>query len=645
MSLSSRQGNMLLDLTETKNEYLTAGFLAQKYEVSIRTVQSDLTAIKEELEGLDFLALEAIPSKGNHIEIYDEQKLQEYLRALQQAPDLDQLNSRETRMKRIIAILFCTKKSITVQHLADRLFISKSTCMNDLKIVKATLKRYHIEILHHSQSGLSVKGNEVAIRKCISVENIEIFNAYNDFTTIGQEPVKFRKIGDILVNLFTEYHYRISDVALQNLIVHIDIFIRRIDMGFITEKVQDKELEKDMSQEFEMSRKLFEECNRVFQTPVMEAEIDHLAIYLRGKSNYSDDSYITQEIDEFVLETLTSIKQRFGIDFIDNMQLRVSLSLHLIPLLTRLKYNMQLKNELLSSMRKSFQVALDIASSFSYRIQERFGYALIEDEISYLAIYFNSALDTQSDHEGTNKVLIISSLKRSETLLLRERINSWFSSAISELVVEDIYHLKELEVQAFDVICTTEKNQFVSNGLAILISQFPSDDDYRKIKMALDGFDGKGEILSLFKESMTFVGKAKDKQTVMHKLCHLIEDEECEKKTLEEEVAKREAMGGTYFGNMIAMPHPMYPVTHQTQIAVALLENEIAWDDYGNKAKIILLISIQKNNPKAYKIWSYVTEFITNEAMLQAILEDVSYANFMKQIGQLLDTMNWKLHE
>lgn len=644
MTLSNRQLKMLMDLSYSRDEYLTAGFLAQKYTVSIRTVQSDIVAIKNEIEKLDFLELESIPSKGSHILIHDEEKLQTYLESANRSVNADGLNSREVRIKKIIAILFCTKKSITAQHLADRLFISKSTFMNDLKLVKQILKKYRITVLHSTQSGLSIKGKELDIRKCISMENIEIFNTYPDLLTMAPISEKFRKIGDILVNLFTEYRYRISDVALQNLIVHIDIFIRRIEMGFCMENQRGKELE-DLTQEYEMAKKLFQECHRIFQTPVIKAEIYQLAIYLKGKSNYSDDSYITQEIDEFVLEALKSIKQRFGIDFIDNVQLRVSLCLHLIPLLTRLKYNMQLKNELLKDMRKSFQVAMDIASSFSYHIKEKYDFTLSEDELSYLAIYFNSALENQQGNEGTNKVLIISSLKRSETLLLRERINSWFSNTISELVIEDMYHLKDLELEEFDVVCTTEKNKYYTNHLAVFISQFPTDEDYRKIKMLLDGFDGKEEILSLFQESMMWIGKVKNKEILLKHLCEKIEDVDCDKMTLCEEVMKREIMGGTYFGNGVAMPHPMYPITSKTHIAVALLEEKMKWDDYKNEVQFVLLVSIQKNNPRAYKIYSYLSELITNEACIQAIIEEPTYVNFREQVSALLDTMNHSLQK
>ena len=163
--------------------------------------------------------------------------------------------------------------------------------------------------------------------------------------------------------------------------------------------------------------------------------------------------------------------------------------------------------------------------------------------------------------------------------------------------------------------------------------------------MALDGFEGKKELLSLFPNKQVLICKAKDKETIIKELCEVIEAADTSSKDLRLEVMKREAMGGTYFGNHVAMPHPMYPLGKQTCIAVALLEEDIAWDDYGSMVNVILLVSIQKNNPKAFRIWSYLTEFITNESFIQAVHKDISYESFIAQLSIVLDTMNWKLHE
>lgn len=637
MSLNKRQWSMLRDFYENEDSFLTSGFFADKYHISVRSVKNDLSMVRQELECVDFVDLDSIPSKGTRLKVYNKDALLRYFQDAEGTQMEDDLNSRENRIHKILEILLGSKKNYTVQHLADRFFISKSTFLKDLKVVKQLLHTYHIEIENDIKKGIVIKGKEEDIRRCIFSQHVDFIGEYPDLYTQNDQTTNFNKIGLILVNVFTEYQYQISDVALQNLIIHIDILIKRVARGFVLEDMVQKDVHNDFSKEIEMAEKIFQACHDKFHLAIIDSEIQRLAIYLYGKSNLSDASYITQEIDDFVLEALTNIKNKFAVDIMDNVQFRVSLSLHLIPLLTRLKYNMQLKNDLLHNLCQSFQVAFDMAFSLSSMIQERFGYELNEDEISYLAIYFNSALEAHEEHAGTKRLLIISSLKRSETLLLREKIKSWFTNTLHELVIEDLYHLKDLDLEEFDVICTTEKNKFYESGIAVLISQFPKEEDYRKIKMMLDGFDNKEQFEALFTKANFYVGKAMNQAQIIKKLCTVSLEEQTIQKQLYEEIMKREAMGGTYFGNAIAMPHPMYPVTDKTLIAVALLKEEILWDDYGNKVQMILLVSVEKNNPRAYKIWTYLTEIIHDEQLIRSILQEPTYENFKKCIASFLD--------
>ncbi|NTW96487.1 MAG: transcription antiterminator [Erysipelotrichaceae bacterium] len=643
--LSERQFKILSELSEDNRSYLTANFLAEKFQLSVRTIKSELSIIKREIDFFDFVDFISFPSKGYRLEIHDKKQFKSYIDKQMETLYRDVLGTPKDRVNKIIALLFESKQGMDVQHMADRLFVSKSTLANDLKNAKNLLNQYNIEIIHKLNHGLAIKAKETDIRVCINNENIDLFYAYNEFMTIGQISMNLGQIGEILVDTLTKHKYGISDIALQNLIVHIDIIIRRIMIGFFLEEVHDEALSRDFSEEILIANEIFQKCHRAFGIPRIESEINRLAVYLRGKSNYPESSYITNDIDEFVSQSLNAIKDNFGIDLSDNVQLRISLSLHIIPLITRLKYNMQLKNNVLEHVRKSYPLAYDIASFVAYRIQEKYGYKINEDEIAYFAIYFNTSILSIQKNDYTNKIIIISSLKRSETLLLRERIYSWFADSISELKIIDAFETVNVDFSQYKVICTTESNVFRDRDDTILISQFPTDTDHRNIRMILDGFNGKEDILALFKEEMTYIGKTNLKGELLDKLIKYVENADGCNDQLMKEIHKREIMGGTYFGNFIAMPHPMTPVTKKTHIALALLENECNWDKYGSHVRIILLVSIEAENPRAFQLWSYLSEFITNEAFVNSVLQDLTLENFKEQVSKALDHLTYNLHE
>lgn len=102
-------------------------------------------------------------------------------------------------------------------------------------------------------------------------------------------------------------------------------------------------------------------------------------------------------------------------------------------------------------------------------------------------------------------------------------------------------------------------------------------------------------------------------------------------------VMEREALSSSYFANHVAMPHPLYPFSPQTFIAVAILEEGIEWDE-GRQVKIVLLVSTEMNNPKAFQIWPYLSSLVCSEELVGQVLADTSYENLMAVLrASLLD--------
>lgn len=630
--LSNRQIKILGFLDNQKDGYLTAGNLAKLLEISVRTVQSELSSIKAEIEKLSFVCINSVPSKGYTLTVTNREQFNNYI----QSSDSDEgLNDKDERIKRIIDTLFCSQYGITATHLADRLFISRSTLISDLKFVKRVLDKYNIEIVTNSHSGIYVKGDESDKRRCISKENINTFNLYSKLIKGGTKDYNFKNISKMLANIFTDYRYSISDVALQNLIVHVNILVQRIKKGFYMKNVRDIDYD-EFKLEFEMARILFDKLHQLYAIPVLEAEIINIAIHFKGKCDFYDDVYITAEIDDFVFEALEIIQNEFGIDLLDNVQLRLSLSLHLVPLLTRLRYNMQQRNEMLNTMRQDFQLAFDIASSFAYSITNKYGYSLIEDEVSFLAIYFKVATSNHRQLANGKKVLIISSLKRSESLLLRERINYWFEDKISQLEISNIIHIQH-DISQYDLVLTTEENVYSQREQAILINRYPNDEDYRLIKSHLDGFNSNQDFINLFDESCFIKGTFKDKYEVISKLCLCGENSE----ELQEAVVKREKMGGTYFGGGIAVPHPMFPIANKTFICVAILDKPMVWDEHGNKIEAVILLVLQKNNTQIFKTWTYLSNLLSKSNFYEELKTIQNYNQFIKLIYKSLEQIHF----
>lgn len=94
--------------------------------------------------------------------------------------------------------------------------------------------------------------------------------------------------------------------------------------------------------------------------PYPEQEVRYLAIHLASKQT-SQNFVIDSDVQDAVTEMLEEIYQIFQMDFRDDLELILSLSTHLVPLIIRIKYGMRLKNPLLKEIRQRYSLAYTIA--------------------------------------------------------------------------------------------------------------------------------------------------------------------------------------------------------------------------------------------------------------------------------------------
>lgn len=117
------------------------------------------------------------------------------------------------------------------------------------------------------------------------------------------------------------------------------------------------------------------------------------------------NNYISAATDQFILAALQEIKEKFNIDFSQQLDLRLSLALHLIPLFTRVEFDLQNQNQLLDQIKHSYPLAFDIAAYMGLLIQKKMHKKVEEGEIAYLAIYFNQYLTEINHLSGQSKIM------------------------------------------------------------------------------------------------------------------------------------------------------------------------------------------------------------------------------------------------
>lgn len=102
------------------------------------------------------------------------------------------------------------------------------------------------------------------------------------------------------------------------------------------------------------------------------------------------------------MKVMEQIKIETSIDFTKDLELRNHLTVHLSAALNRLKYKMNIRNDLLNQIKYNYPLAFEIAVIASKKIKEITNFSINEDEIGYIAIHFGAALERKGINEKNN---------------------------------------------------------------------------------------------------------------------------------------------------------------------------------------------------------------------------------------------------
>lgn len=635
--LNKRQVGILLEMYENSGTYFTADYFSKKFDAGLRTIQDDMKALKNELDSIGYATIKAQRSKGSYLHIESHDSFMDWINGLYLQHTVGQLSFPLERAIKIMFILLNRFRDISTYELEEKLYVSQATLSNDIKTVQNKLSKFNLK-LHKNGNRIGIVGTEINKRLCLAENSMYLANMQGIYDDGGNflDMQRILYLKDILIDSFTESQYLISDMDLKNTVLTLSILVNRVQKSFFIKRA-DFEVIEDIEKELQISISVFKKIKARFLCNIPEEEIRFFAVYLKGQEIFTNHDVISQEMEYFINESFSRIRDTYGIDFTNNISLRIAISLHCIPLVIRIKHNMQIQNDSLTEVKKNFPLGYDIAQFFTYLLLKRFlGDAKVsENEIALIAAHFyGSILEFQQKKKQT-RVLVISTLKMSMTVLLRSVLMKWFSQDISKLEFLDTGKMTPELLDEYDVFLTTEKDSFYEKGIAMYINSFPSENDRKNIKLLLDGFSNLDDVMQIFQRELFFSLSHGEKQDILEILSEkaaAVYDLE----GLYDAVLERENIGSTFFSKGIAMPHPLHAISSDTFIAACVVKNPVVWDDDGNAVNIIMMIHIGKNNPQSFQLWDYLSRILDDKRLVDEILSTPTYENFTRKIRTLL---------
>jgi len=636
--LSSRQKDILFLLSESK-EPVTSDWMAKELGVSDRTIRNEIKLMQDNTESCGTI-IDSIRGKGYVLNIVNPTLFSNTIHehSNDKKKKGDDFADKNTRVLYILKRLFLEKDSIKLENFTDELFISMSTLNNDLKVVKEILDKYNLKLINRPHYGSKVHGDEYMKRLCLSnfllSRNQETFLKEDSLQLIDQTLLK--KIKEIIIQKVIKYKIDISDISLENLATHIAIACRRIQEGFVIEESIDVLVEEYPFEKI-VADEIIGKVEEFIGLTFPNAEINYIIVHLLGtKLLHKRELVEFSKFDEagtIINEMIERLRAELNWDFRQDREFIQALTLHIRPAMNRLRNKMSIRNPLLNDIKRKYPAAFEGAILASKCIEEYLGMEVVEDEIAYISLHIGVALERlEIEKKKRKKAIIVCASGVGSAKLLYYRLQNRFEQELEIIDTINYYNLSSYDLTDMELIISTIpiKEDF---GIPVqVVNTFLEDKDIRSIQDHLKAASYKvGNYLDASRIYLQL--DLQDKESIIEFLSKELYKLNLVPADYMNLVLEREDIAPTSYGNLVAVPHPLVPVTQETFWTVCTLKNPVQWNEQQMVQFVCLLNIKEGTHSELDGMFKKLISIIENKAIVQKIIKS-------KEANELIELLN-----
>ena len=604
MEISNKRCIQILKLLLKNKECMTGDNLAVAIGVSSRTIRNDMKDLNRALEDHGASVVSEI-GQGYYLKIEDQEKFLTFQNEMEEhkrEKDFKNIipSEPEDRVKYIISKLLLStlngrKEKIEFFDLEEELFISTSTLKKDFRNIDKVLKPYDLKTSITKKDGVKIVGDEAKIRYCISEY---IFNSKgyfgieeNQFYQSIFKEQEIEKLREILLDVISVYNLRLTDLAFKNVLIHSLIMLKRFarQKSVTYEENDIKAFEKKV--EFECAQEIIKRIQKEFEVDL-------------GNEVY----YLTQHL-------------------ISSQRLSAALQ--------RMRFDMNIRNEFLDSIKNMYPLAFELAVIAGEIIEENFQFRTQENEIGFLAMHFGAALERKglNEKKPRKKAIIVCYAGVATAMLIKEKIEQNFGHKIEVLKTCSQQEVSQELIDQVDLVLTTAELSELKSDKIKKINLFLDETDIQFIGNILKE-DQKDEIdyRKIFRKELFFYDvEFKNKEEILEHMTREMQIRGLISKEGSKSVFKREEMSTTELGNMVAIPHAMSNDSEEAVVSVMILKKPILWEN--EKVQVVLLLNVPKSQ---YNMWEVVFkrlyQYLIGDQGVTKLIKDKDYDDFIRHL-------------
>lgn len=618
--IKNKQRDLISLLVHSKNQFKSSLLLANELSLSDRTVRTYLKDLKSLIES-NGGTIVSKQGYGYQLQIIDRKAFNSFLIEYHLLDhNEEQSNYREVNQRKhhILNLLLLECRKIDIEALSEQLYISSSQLNKDILEIKNQLQPYELTI-KRNKSLCYVDGEEKAKRHFIMsyffheesinfLQHLTYLNKFNDV-------ISFDTLTIIILDECREAKIKLSDVMMQNIVLHLALSIKRLQSGL---SIQNLNMPKSTKStlEFQVAKKIINRIEMVIGFRFPKEEQMYLTLHLMSKSNF-----IQHDLDSDLYLSLTNllikIQQETGYLFVKDEQLKKGLIQHIKPMLVRLEQNIKLENPLVDEIKSSSPDLFDLVKKYLNQLPNFNNFAIHDDEWGYLTLHFLASIE-KLKNEQKARVLIICATGLGSAQLLKNRVECEFDERIKIIATLGYYEIDPNMLNEIDfIISSVDLSSKVFKVPVFQVSVFFSEDDIQKIRRYLslrnmhisarrdpipmlttqstpDHLIHIEQIIDdifadYFYLSQTIQSKEQVFDILLSRLS--INEYSSYKQDMIKQIENRIALGDIFFSSTIVVPHPAIPVGKISKIGIAIIPKGMTWDQKHPLVNFVFMIS------------------------------------------------------
>ena len=450
----NKRSREILSQLITKTEYsqtISIQDLAEMFKVSSRTIRYDIEQINDYLKENHLQPL----NLGKQGVINTQADITKARESLSEEGFYSFKLSREERVCFSAVMMICSDDYITLSEIADQLFVSRSTIIQDLEHIKSFFRERHLYVLSHSNKGLLLEGREIDKRNLlidmIQSEN-SIFKAEPIFQHLTQCLSKNLKIDlediSMIEKIINEaehiYGRFLTDQSFVQLRNYFQLSLYRLRKAHYVEYGDDK------NSKWDMAKGMIDQIQQFIVKEIPDTEIYYVASVL-NRMKYIKKTTSNKEIVKMQVITRNFI-EKISKDIHRNLQgdyiFYENLIDHLESTFSTLGDRFAI-NSVVDEILQRYPEVKQATERNVYVFEEYVGRKLSEEEIAYIVVHICAAIERNKNETVRYSVVLVCNGGIGTSQLLLARLEKFFHLDVIDIIpAHDIENMNMDDVDA-----------------------------------------------------------------------------------------------------------------------------------------------------------------------------------------------------